>query len=75
MIDKEWSKLMSVRYKLKQIDTLLYEISRDYRVSGFHCDNQAAREECKSAFKLLDGINKKVHVIFDEACKSEVTGK
>jgi hypothetical protein len=69
-----FGRLMQVKMKLKEIDTLLYEIARDFRVSGLPLDNKHVRESCKIAFKLIDSIHKKVHEVFDEACKSPVTG-
>jgi hypothetical protein len=71
----DFSKMMQVRQKLLEVDTILYEITRDWRVSGFRIDNQQMREACRGLFRALDKVNLKVHEIFDEACKSEVTGK
>jgi hypothetical protein len=40
----DFSKMMQVRQKLLEVDTILYEITRDWRVSGFRIDNQQMRE-------------------------------
>lgn len=65
------NKIVYAGKKLKEIDTILYETLRDY---GGYLDNQHIRVVCKAILKQLDALNKRVHEIFDEACKSPVTG-
>lgn len=72
---EELNKIMRARLKLKEIDTILYEIVRDYRVSGHPGDNKLMREML-SAFDLVQvGIDKKINEISLEAKKNHITGE
>lgn len=71
---EDLDKIMMAQMKLKEIDTLLYEIVRDYRVSGNPMDNKIMREML-SAFDLMQvNIDKKINQISLEAKKNHVTG-
>ena len=71
---RELDQMIEVRKKLKEIDTLLYEIVRDYRVSGHPMDNKLMREMANSTMCEVADIWNRSVAIKREALKSHVTG-
>lgn len=72
---EECKKLSQVRKHMKEIDTLLYEIVRDYRVSGHPMDNTLMRELANATIGDLNYIWNRCTAIKREALKSPITGK
>ena len=74
-MDKEFSKLVLCKYYLKQVDTLLYDVGRDHRVSGHPVDNTAMKREVQTCKRIICTLNSKLSDIWREADKSPVTGE
>jgi len=71
---RELNQMIEVRKKLKEIDTILYEIVRDYRVSGHPADNRLMIEMLRALDVTQYGIGNFLKAISTEAKKSHVTG-
>jgi hypothetical protein len=69
------AKMTEVLVLARKTDTLLYEIGRDYRVSGFPNDNKHMTVSANRIILMLDTIRERCLAIRDEADKSPVTGK
>lgn len=72
---EELDKMVRVRKKLMEIDTLLYEVARDYRVSGHPVDNQLMRGAVDAILHNLEYIWSRCRTIMRDAKKSHVTGE
>lgn len=70
----ELNNIAEVRRLLKGVDTMMYEIERDYRVSGLPLDNKHMQEMCKSVSALCAEISRKAASTYKEASKNNVTG-
>ena len=72
---REGNMLVQVYKKLKEIDTILYEVERDYRVSGFPMDNEFMRRGITNIDTLVNMMNNRLTAIQREAKKNHVTGE
>jgi len=72
---KDGGKLVQVHRKMKEIDTLLYEIERDYRVSGHPVDNNLMQMGIRNIKRYIITANKRLSAIWHESVKSPVTGE
>ena len=71
----DFGKLIEVRQKLKEIDTILYEVVRDFWVSGFPIDNNLIMESVDNADRWIAELRKKLDEIKRVASKSHITGE
>ena len=72
---KELNAMIEINRLLLDIDTILYEVVRDYRVSGHPTDNKLMREVCVSVGSKISRLKSSLALVAHEANRNHVTGK